>query len=1304
MDEQAPHPTGDDESSTPFASWFEVPDKYRGPVDEVLRRFVPAPRRADGAIDFARVRTYDGQGLLDFAGFNINDEILIALVKHRLRDMRGILRLRLYGCSVGSRGVRALAASDAPFSDLQTLELGYNVIGPTGAKWLAAPTSCLANLRSLDLAATKIGDSGVAALAAPGSPLTRLTSLNLYNCDVGPEGGRALASPSCPFKGLTHLLLASNRLATEGVQLIASDSGNFRQLQQLDLSGNNCGDDGVAALANEFLPLPRLEALNLSGNGITDWGARILGSVSSGLRSLTYLSLNGNPLGNAGLIELFHAQHPLGALRDLLLAGCDIGPEGAAALAHADPPLSALDSLDLDRNPLGPRGAAALAGPGSALSRLRTLNLNECELESEGIAALARSGSVLSVLKDLQVSGNKVDVAGAKAISDHRSPLRKLVHLGLRDNQLGNDGVRALAQATVALTELESLNLSNNEIDDPGAVIDLVLTLGEGRSGGGSLKEIAVGENQFRDDEGSELETRGLSMTPMSIDSVLSILSGAIAIDALRLRDVRVVLVGVGGVGKSQLAGALGGSLKPGQRAEPYTKGLQFVSRDFVLPADAAEKKQTGSGAMTVRVRFMDIGGQAEQFSIHALLFERSRNAVMLVCSAIKAWGWLGNRGEYFLRMLHAIPGRAERDGTASQVPAIGVVTQIDKVSERYPELTMPDTIRNAAAKWKVEVDVVDPGIDALQQKVRGSEEVGLDPVEAALRSAILRVRPTVISRTFEAFRESATRLFESDDKPDPELRDRGLAAFEQAATDAGETDVEVMKFYLRTMHALGDLIWFEENDALSDRVINVHWAREAMYRLLTSDVVRDNRGILSDDEWKQISRDDRPGLLTELMRELRLMHEVSWSDPATGTTSRVRLVPDMLGYAPSKHGWADLPPACSVVNRPFLWESVLLQFLGNHAEEVVRCLGDAHRDQSMLRRADGTRVLVRADFESDPMAIRFYADPTDATGVSRAWCFDLARRLPGKVTTSHAGDGTMTPYPHPNADTNVAQKMIQLGAAFYARQQNVRFTLSLITIALALASLAVAALVKSSTLISTILGAAALAMSLVEPFVDRHRTKVDAKRAAEAFQLADHILMDGKSEYLDTRDEEILPLGRKQLSSTRPEEWYIDLDTIKEYERRKLAAVMQEAEFRTVEHKWSAMTAFFLAAACLLVPLSIVYLWTSDREQHWALGILPFGALTVSAVMTGFRNYDAWKEFKALLDATRKRHNEHVDGGEALSDVLRAGDELMVKMQALRESMPPVCWWVYDRHRASSNKKCRQCAELISRNQRFRK
>ncbi len=572
--------------------------------------------------------------------------------------------------------------------------------------------------------------------------------------------------------------------------------------------------------------------------------------------------------------------------------------------------------------------------------------------------------------------------AGAQAIAKH---LTGLTELDIGYNGIGDAGARAIAER---LTGLTTLNIGGSGIGDTDTIISLIRRLlpkEQGGTPGGALRTIQISDNPLKTPRGTTIELPAvLEKTPAEavLDYLIQIIKGEEAGTNIRVPEARLVLAGAWFNGKSQLARALSGKLKPGDK-------INKDDRTIGVDVETLTVKTDNHGE--IKVRIFDCGGQPEQYQMHRLFWASQRNAMVLVAAANKAWGWKGNRGDYFLRMIDSHFARKKsRRGEADRdppPPILAVVTWGDN----QPHQTTPEMIEQEAGGHGLKLSVVKPAIDGVRQ-------TGLQAVRDGIK-AILEDLPglgNVLPATFGKVREAIQNAFGTFEKPNDQRQSMTLETYRRFCEEAGEPDHGQQDIHLGILHALGDVLYEPDESSLKNKVINPHWAHKAIYRVLTDDRVSTQQGIMREDDWERLGGDTWPQLLMDLMKSRHILFKVPARDidPATGEGEKAWLVPDLLWEVDKRHEWCASEPTLTKEYGRFLSEAVFLRFVGEHRASIHSLRGEAFRDQAMFTSPSGAKALVCPDYESESHAIRFYADPSDTTGESRKWCGTLWSRL----------------------------------------------------------------------------------------------------------------------------------------------------------------------------------------------------------------------------------------------------------------------------------------------------------------------
>jgi internalin A len=345
------------------------------------------------------------------------------------------------------------------------------------------------------------------------------------------------------------------------------------------------------------------------------------------------------------------AREPEGGTLDL--GGLSLDDAALAELAPAIAALPGLTSLNLRRNRIGPAGAQAL----SALTGLTTLDLLNNAIGDAGAAALA----ALTGLTTLNLAANGIGDAGF----GHLLTLTKLKSL-----DLSITGVTALTPL-FRMPQLRSLTLNGCHVRESYEALWLSEALEIVQFGEGSIRGIPpeLLSTDYDDNCLPRLRAHVLDLLASDRDGA----SGhAIA-------DVKVMLLGNGNVGKTQIARRL--------RGEAYDDAVRSTHGITVTKADLP----TDDEGNPVTLRLWDFGGQDLYHGTHAL-FLKSRAVFPIVWSAHAddagrehvrhGQRWRNDPLDYWLAYVKALGGR--------QSPVLLVQNKVDQPADRRP-LPLPD-------------------------------------------------------------------------------------------------------------------------------------------------------------------------------------------------------------------------------------------------------------------------------------------------------------------------------------------------------------------------------------------------------------------------------------------------------------------------------------------------------------------------------------------------------------------------------------------------------------------------------------
>jgi small GTP-binding protein len=276
--------------------------------------------------------------------------------------------------------------------------------------------------------------------------------------------------------------------------------------------------------------------------------------------------------------------------------------------------------------------------------------------------------------------------------------------------------------------------------------------------------------------------------------------------ETIPLHEAKMLLVGQGGVGKTSLLNRL---LKlPFNRQEDKTKGIAI--RRWSLPLEDETK---------IRLNVWDFGGQEIYHATHQFFFTQ-RSLYVLVVDARQ--GEQESRLDYWLKLIQSF---------ADAAPVIVVVNKVDQhfieLDERGLLKKYPDIRAFVYTSC-----VTGQGIEKLQNDITKAIE-GLTHIHDELRTSWYKVKVRL---------ESLKKDFISYDQYLETCEEEGIES---------ESDQRLL---IRLLHDLGSVLNFQQDRRLEDtNVLNPEWVTHAVYQILTSDLLSENRGILRLEQLSQI-------------------------------------------------------------------------------------------------------------------------------------------------------------------------------------------------------------------------------------------------------------------------------------------------------------------------------------------------------------------------------------------------------------------------------------------------------------------
>ena len=602
---------------------------------------------------------------------------------------------------------------------------------------------------------------------------------------------------------LQHLNLRKNQLIT-----LPDSLDQLTQLQTLDLGFNQ-----LTTLPGWLGQIIQLHTLDLSGNHLTtlpDW----LGQLAQ-LQTLILI--------DSQLTMLPEWLGQLTRLQSLWLLGNQLTtlPDWLGQLIQ-------LQTLSLSDNQL-----TMLPDSLGQLIQLRSLDLSDNQL-----TMLPDSLSQLIQLQTLSLRGNHLTT-----LPDWLGQLTQLQTLSLSDNQL-----TALPDWLAQLIQLRSLDLSDNQLTTLPDWLDQLAQLQTLYLSGNQLTMLPDKLQQIRSLEELFLHKNPALRFPQNIlgPEIQAVRRGNRASSPKAILDyyfgqkqagrplneMKLLLVGRGGAGKTSLARALQGLLFS-QRLKD-TKGVTITPWTLRVGKDR------------IKIHTWDFAGQVITHAAHQFFFTQQSLYILVLTGRENSER---TDAEYWLRLIQAF-GTDRASGETSPV-----IIALNK-SKSYPCQVDRNALRE---KYPFIVDFVDTdckagtGISILKQTME----------KTAKRLPAIRL----------PFPSAWWAIKEELEKKDRDYLN--YANFRSLCARLGEADESKQDSLAVILHSLGVALNYADDLSLRDTtILNPHWVTSGIYTILRDATHDDGTGELHLRDVQRVlpkESADMRRYMVELMRRFEL-------------------------------------------------------------------------------------------------------------------------------------------------------------------------------------------------------------------------------------------------------------------------------------------------------------------------------------------------------------------------------------------------------------------------------------------------
>jgi small GTP-binding protein len=565
--------------------------------------------------------------------------------------------------------------------------------------------------------------------------------------------------------------------------------------------------------------------------------------------------------------------------------------------------LTALTELDLNYNQI------ADISPITPLTALTKLHLHENQIAdispispltaltklhlSENQIADISPISPLTALKELHLSENQI--ADISPIS----PLTALTKLHLSENQIAD------ISPFIGLKNIERLDLNNNKITQlPDELVELGMEIKWKKDYSDSI----ILEN-------NPLETPPIEIVKQGTEAVRNYFI-ELKKESVHLLHAKLLIVGNGEVGKTTLMKKLKDNkfkVKIGKEAS--THGINIVPWEL-----KCRFKQ--NNAENVKINFWDFGGQDIYHATHQF-FLTKRSLYLFVWEVRKEEE--SRSFDYWLNIIKLLSANS---------PVIIVMNKSDERIKHIDEASFKEKFKNIVTFLQVSC-VSGKGIPELTGQIRSSLS-NMDHLQDKLPKVWIKIRDHL-----------------KKEKKDYISLDEYFKICQKFGLNEERTE-----FVSSYLHDLGVILHYRHDKLLENTVIlNPEWATEAVYKLIDTRKIQENKGRFKFDNLKTYW--DKTRFPRHKHAELvRLMEKFELCFPITD--SDIHIVPELL---PAERPGIDF----GVYKRPgnlhfqyhydFMPEGIITRFISR----MYYLIKDDHfwKNGVELRFEDSTAVII---------------------------------------------------------------------------------------------------------------------------------------------------------------------------------------------------------------------------------------------------------------------------------------------------------------------------------------------------------
>jgi hypothetical protein len=452
--------------------------------------------------------------------------------------------------------------------------------------------------------------------------------------------------------------------------------------------------------------------------------------------------------------------------------------------------------------------------------------------------------------------------------------LKNLIHLDLNDNQITD------ISFLQGLKNLTRIDLRNNKIKELPESFLLELEMEINVDSGSTDKNL---QGIFLD--GNPIETPPLEILIQGKEKVKSYLNSLRTGENTPINEVKVLLVGGAGTGKTSLCKRL--QKKSFDEKEPQTHGINIKSWTVNI------------GDRNIETHFWDFGGQEIMHATHHFFLSKRSLYILLLD------GRKDEKPDYWLKHIRSFGGDS---------PVLVVINKIDEnpgfdvnrkfLKEKYTNIK---GFRRISCKTKKGINNF---ISALKKALA---QIKILNTKWPANWFYVKARLEYMTENFISYKE-----------------------YQEICATQKITEKSSQDILLNFLNDLGVVLHFKDLELEDTHVLNPQWVSKAVYKIINSEILAASKGVLKLRLLEEILKQNKPEdyyyptdkhrYIIELMKKFGLCYELEGQQV---------LVPDLLKVDQPNFVFDYNSALKLVIQYDFLPRSIMPRFIVNMQKDI---------------------------------------------------------------------------------------------------------------------------------------------------------------------------------------------------------------------------------------------------------------------------------------------------------------------------------------------------------------------------------